>query len=161
MLNSSRPADGEFNHDRLLLIVVGAHLKAEITHRPLAYRMREHILKWIERAIVGTGNHPSPPVEPLDPVVCSDVWYLNNPDLLERPAIAIGAPGLNAATAYLATRLPVALVMDDALQIQMDVELATLQVCLWGVDQRSTQSAIDLFAERYLDAFLKKSHAQS
>src|SRR4051794_33570264 len=31
---------------RVLLIVVGAHLQAEISDRPLAYRLREAVLRW-------------------------------------------------------------------------------------------------------------------
>lgn len=139
--------------DRLLLIVAGAHLQAEVTDRPLAYRLREQVLRWIETADPAAAGQASPPG--LEPVVCSDLWYLNNEELLERPAISIGGPGVNAATAFLAGRLPRAFVLDETFQVLLDPEFCARWACMWGVDHAATVSAVDLFAERYLDPFLR------
>ena len=68
---------------RLVLLVVGAHLEAEVTDRALGYRLREQILAWQAGA-----DCP----QPLRPVVCTDLWYLNNQPLRQRPAISIGRP---------------------------------------------------------------------
>ncbi|MCH7799407.1 MAG: hypothetical protein IID28_13335 [Planctomycetes bacterium] len=135
--------------DRLLLIVVGAHLQAEQEHRPLGYRLRESIVRW-------QAGHPQ--VTPLRPVLCTDLWYLNAEDLMQRPTIAVGAPGLNAVSAFFANRLPTALVIDQSLQVQLDPEFVTLRACVWGVDERATASGIDLFETRYLDGFLRSAH---
>jgi len=152
MLDPEAPP--EVDVDRLILIVVGAHLRAEMSDRPLAYRLRERVLRWLDQRV----KDPDDEIEPLDPIVCADLWYLNNEDLLQRPTIAIGAPGVNAATAYFANRLPVAFVMEDTLQVQLDVEFASHWGCLWGVNASATASAADLFAERYLDSFLRSVH---
>ena len=156
--------------DRLLLIVVGAHLRAEQSDRPLAYRLRERILRWIDGATgadtaenkAKTTADTPPPIPPpppalLEPLVCTDLWYLNNEELIRRPTITIGAPGVNACTAFLTQRLPSVFVIDDTLQVLMDPELTTLHACCWGVDQSATVSAVDLFAERFLDRFLNVS----
>ncbi len=135
--------------DRLLLIVVGAHLQAERDHRPLGYRLRESIVRW-------QAEHPQ--AVPLRPVLCTDLWYLNAEDLMQRPTIAVGAPGLNAVSAFFANRLPAALVIDESLQVQLDPEFVTLRACVWGVDERATASSVDLFETRYLDGFLRSAH---
>ncbi len=131
-----------------LLIVVGAHLLAEVSDRPLAYRLRERILRWLD-------EHLREGDRALDPIVCTDVWYLNNDDLLRDPAIAIGRPGLNAASAMLANRLPTAFLIDDTLQVQLDQEFVDQRACIFGADTQATASAADLFVERYLDAYLR------
>jgi len=140
-----------FDHERLVLIVVGSHLQAEILHRPAAYRMVRSIEEWIRR--------PSPDAasSPLQPVVCTDVWYLNNPDLQDRPTIAVGSPGLNAAAAHLAVRLPPAYVIDGVVQVSMDVDHPTLHACVWGPDGEATELAVRTFADRYLDEFLTQA----
>jgi hypothetical protein len=137
-----------FDHERLVLIVVGSHLQAEILHRPAAYRMVRSIEEWIRRP---SSEAVSPPFQP---VVCTDVWYLNNPDLHERPTIAVGSPGLNAAAAHLAVRLPTAYVIDGVVQVSMDVDHPTLHACVWGPDGAATDLAVRAFADRYLDGFL-------
>lgn len=156
--------------DRLMLIVVGAHLRAEVMDRPAAYRLRDRIQRWIdERArrdaraegytapIDGSGG-TSP--RGLEVVVCSDLWYLNNVDLMARPTIAVGAPGVNAAAAYMAGRVPAALTLDDSLQIHLDLEYCTLWSCLWGVSAAATHSAVQLFEQRYLEHFLRRAHGE-
>ena len=135
--------------DRLLVVFVGAHLRAELADRPLGYRLRESILQW-------QAGHPE--VTPLQPVVCTDLWYLNAEDLMVRPTISVGAPELNAVSAFFANRLPTALVIDDSLQVQLDPEFVTLQACVWGVNEEATATSVELFEKRYLDPFLRSAH---
>ncbi len=133
----------------LLLVVVGANPRAEVAHRPLGYRLCEEIRRWQRR---------TPQAHPLSPLVCTDLWYLNDQALMARPTIALGEPELNAVSAYFANRLPTALVIEQSLQVQLDPEFVELQACVWGVDDRSTAAGVEAFVERYLDAFLEESH---
>jgi len=137
----------------MLLIVVGAHLRAELNDRPLGDRLRDAVLRRQDE--LRSQQHDDGP--PLHAVVCTDLWYLNSKELLARPAIAIGDPTVNAATAYLSNRLPTAFVIENSLRIHLDLEYIDGQVCLWGVDPSATMSAIDMFVERYLDDFLKQA----
>ena len=82
-----------------MLIVVGAHLRAEVADRPLAYRLRERIHAWLEK--FGTGMNV-----PIMPVVCTDIWYMNQEPLQNRPTISLGGPGVNALSAYYGQKLP-------------------------------------------------------
>ena len=133
----------------LLLIVVGAHLRAEMADRPLGYRLRDKVVQWQEAEAEATS---------LIAMVCTDLWYLNAEQLMLRPTISVGPPEQNAVSAYFANRLPTALVIDDSLQVQLDPEFVTLQACVWGVDGRATTAAVDLFEQRYLDPFLRSAH---
>ena len=141
----------DVNAESPLLIVVGAHLQAEVEQRPLAYRLCDQIRRWQE-------DHNCTE-DGATPLVCCDLWYLNANDLLQRPVIAIGDPEFNAATAYLANRLPTALVVDDSLRVQLDPEFIDLKVCVWGVTPAATASGVELFSDRYLDAFLRAVHS--
>lgn len=132
---------------RLLPIVVGAHLRAEMAHRPLGYRLCDEISGWQRDA----GSESACPA----PILCTDLWYLNDQALMTRPTIALGGPELNAVSAYLANRLPTAFVIEQSLQVQLDPEFVTLQACVWGVDDRTTAAGLDVFVERYLDRFLR------
>lgn len=135
---------------RLLLIVVGAHLRAEVADRPLAYRLRERILRWLDEHSASGAEGRTPEV-----VVCSDIWYLNNDDLRAQPTISIGGPGVNALGAYLADRLETAFVIEDVLAVQVDLDFVDPVASCWGTTHASTVSAIDAFCERYLDPFLE------
>ena len=136
--------------DRLLLIVTGAHLGAEVHDRPVGYR-----LKTLIESRLGAG------AARLTPVVCSDVWYLNQEPLRRRPTISIGAPGVNALTAFLADKVPSAFTIDDVLVVQADLDWVDLVACCWGRDHDSTRGAVDAFAERYLGGFLEAASAVS
>lgn len=132
---------------RLLLIVVGAHLRAEVADRPLAYRLRERILRWLD-------ERDEVPAMP-DVVVCTDIWYLNNEELRAQPTISIGGPGVNALGAYLADRLETAFVIEDVLAVQVDLDFVDPVASCWGTTHAATVNAIDAFCERYLDSFLE------
>jgi hypothetical protein len=163
------------NTGDLLLVIVGAHLRAEASDRPLAYRLRDAIARWPRaacqaRSAAGQpdGRSTTPAAagaavapadsELLTPMVCSDLWYLNAPELMVRPAISIGDAEVNAASAYLANRVPAAFVLDDSYQILVDQEYLDLRACLWGVRPAATSAALEMFISRYLDAFLRAAH---
>lgn len=141
--------------DSLLLVVVGAHLKAEVADRPLAHSLQNRIGAWQRSAGCEHGQGG------LRTLICTDLWYLNDSDLLTRPAIIVGEPAVNAAAAYFANRLPTALVVDETYEVQLDVELIDLHVCLWGVNHEATAAAVEAFAGRYLDAFLRAAHGMA
>ena len=143
-------AHGEIDPKSLLLIVVGAHLRAEVDDRPLAYRLHERVLRR-QRELRDAGALDG---QPLEPLVCTDLWYLNDDELLGRPVIALGDPATNAATAYLSNRLPTALVVEPAFRVLLDPEFLDVQTCLWGVNPVATASAVDAFIQRYMDEFL-------
>jgi len=143
-----------FEDSEQLFIVVGADLRAEISDRPLAYRLCERIRQWQGLLAEHATAEPVTAIELASIIVCTDLWYLNSKDLMVRPVISIGDPGVNAATAYLANRLPTALVIEGRCRMHLDPEFIDPQACIWGVDVRATAEAIDVFAERYLDDFL-------
>lgn len=143
----------EIDTDKLLLIVTGAHLKAELIDRPHAYALQDRINDLLHRL---TGSTHAP----LQPLVCSDVWYLNNEELHVRPAIAVGGPGVNAFAAYLHQKLPTALAIEEQLVIQLDIEHVDPRVSLWGVDHRHTASAVELFEQKYLLEYLRAALAE-
>jgi len=128
-----------------VLLVVGAHLRAEREHRPLAYTLRDRLA-----AMIG-------PDGPLAPLVCTDLWYLNQPPLRARPTISLGSPAENALTAYLVDKLPVATAVEGLFAVQLDLEFIDLQACIWGADEDATAAAVDVFTDRYLDDFLRES----
>jgi len=136
----------------LVLIVAGAHPKAEMFDRPRAYALAARIDEWLRaRFQVDGGGGGGASVRPL---VVSDVWYLNDPSLRQCPTISIGSPGVNALSAYLGDKLPSAYVVDQSLMVQMDVELSDLLACCWGVGHQETSIATRVFEERYMAAFL-------
>ena len=132
-----------------LLIVVGSSLRAELSDRMLGYRLRERILSWQDEMSCDP---------PLLPVVCTDLWYLNADELRDRPVLTIGDPETNAATAYLAGKLPTAFIIDETLRVQLDLDYVDLRACIWGINPTTTVSAVDLFLERYLDGYLRSAH---
>ncbi|MBT8485326.1 MAG: hypothetical protein HKO59_06335 [Phycisphaerales bacterium] len=123
---------------RLLPIVVGAHLEAEWRDRPIAADLAAALTPALGRDC------------PLTPLVVSDLWYLNDQPLRVQPAITLGHPEVNAVTAYLATRVPTALLVEERFRVQLDPELIDLHVCLWGADPAGTAAAVDCFHERHL-----------
>jgi hypothetical protein len=145
------PAEPDAAIEDLLPIVVGSHLKAEFADRPLAERLRRLILSW-QAAVL------EPDDVALLPVVVSDAWFLNDRDLMRQPSIAIGAPGVNAASAHYAVRLPKSLVVEGVLCVQFDPEHLDGSVCLWGATPAGTESAVEAFAERHLDRYLRSMH---
>lgn len=136
---------------RRIAIVTGITPDAERHSRPLAQLVREHILAW---EAVELDDDPEGADAALDIAVCTDVWWLNNPEMRRCPTISVGSPQENALTAHLASRLPSVFTIDRRLIVQMDLDGAELQAACWGVDEESTSGAVDRFLEGYLDGFL-------
>jgi len=137
--------------DQLILIVVGAHLKAELGDRPAAYRLAELVSRRLEQA---DDASPFASLRGFRPVVCTDVWYLNQDALRHLPVVCVGGPAANAFAAFLADRLPSAAAVDGVMLVQFDVEAGEAIASCWGVDHIATTRAVEHFAERYLDEFL-------
>jgi hypothetical protein len=127
----------------LILIVVGTTLRAEDKDRPLAYRLADEIDNRLNDG------------SPSRPLVVSDVLYLNHSALADCPTISLGGPGVNRLTSMLSRELPSVLAVDNALVIQMDLEMKDRRCCLWGMDHAQTVQALDLFMNRgHLESFL-------
>ena len=133
-----------------LLIVTGSHLRAESADRPLAYQLQTQIEDWLT-------THEDALNVRIEPIVCSDIWFLNNQELQRRPVISIGGPGVNALAAYFAKFLP----SDEENEneprvlIQIDPEFTDLHACIWGTNNELTRKGVDLFADSYLDGYLR------
>lgn len=138
----------ELDDAQLILIVVGAHLRAEVGDRPLAYKLHNRISAWLDKRSEMLGLT-------IVPMVCCDVWYMNQQALHGRPTISVGGPGVNALSAYFAQKLTAALARDDHLIVQLDAEFVDLRACIWGMDHAQTVRAVDLFVEKYLDGYLR------
>lgn len=141
----------EIDTDRLISIVVGVQLRAELGDRPLAYRIEQEVLTRLEAAL-GKPAEGEPPR--LAPIVLSDVYYLNHDELQSRPAISVGGPGMNALSAMLVDKLPTVVAIEKTLVIQMDLEMTDQRCAVWGMDHLDTVRAVDLFVAKYLDPFL-------
>ena len=153
MVEETPEVDAGVGVSNLLLIVVGAHLRAEVADRPLAYRLCDRIETWLEE------HAPDMNVR-LAPVVCSDIWYVNQQPLQKRPTVSLGGPGVNALSAYYANKLSSALVHDNQMVIQLDPEYVDLRVCVWGMDHEQTVHALDVFDAKYLDGYLRAAVTQ-
>lgn len=141
----------EIDTDRLICIVVGVQLRAELGDRPLAYRIEQEVRSRLE-ALLGKPPEAQPPR--LAPVVISDVYYLNNDEIQTRPTISVGGPAMNALSATLVDQLPTAVAIEKTLVIQMDVEMTDPRCAVWGMDHLDTVRAVDLFVGKYLDTFV-------
>jgi hypothetical protein len=144
----------------MVLIVVGARLESEIAERPLAAELRDAIERCAAGAAMGD-ELPGDADEAMTPVVCTDVWYLNDPSLSGLPVICIGPPEHNAATAYFASKLPTAFVVEGSYRVQLDPEWLDLTVCIWGVRTSDTAAGVRLFCERYLEEFMRAAREGS
>ncbi len=151
MAKPQSAAPASIDIDTLVLIVVGAHPRAELHDRSAAYRLRQRAADWLANRPIEKGHHPLD----LQPLVVTDVWYLNDPSLRSCPTISVGGPGVNALSAFLGDKLPSAFVVDDVLMVQLDVGLEELTACCWGVDPDATRAAVDAFSERYLESFME------
>jgi hypothetical protein len=141
--------------DRLIAIVTGIQLRAELGDRPLAYHVEREVREFLDAHLPERqpGERPQ-----LAPVVVSDVFYLNNDAHQSRPTIAIGGPGMNALTATLVEELPTALAIDETLVIQMNLDAGAEDAhrcAVWGMTHLDTVRAVETFiAKGYLATFL-------
>ncbi len=131
--------------DNVIPIVVGAHLRAELGDRRRGYYLGEAMVQWMEQHEI-TG--------PPWPLVCADLWYLNDTELRTRPTICIGQPDVNAATAAMSPKLETILLADDAYRILGDAEYIDLKYCLWGIDDKHTNQCLEQFIKTVLPNFL-------
>ena len=142
----------DIDPERLIWIVTGVQLKAELGDRPLAYRIEQEI-----RSRLATLLPSAEPGEPprLAPVVVSDVYYLNNDEAQKAPTISIGGPGMNALSASLVEQLPTPVAIENTLVVQMDLEMNDHRCAVWGMNHLDTVRAVDTFiAKGYLDTFI-------
>ena len=137
--------DETVNIDNVIPIVIGTHLRAELGDRRRGYYLKEAIVDWMEQQEL---------FGPPWPLVCSDMWYLNQADLRTRPTICIGQPELNAATAALSPKLETVLLTEDAYRIQCDPEYVELRCCMWGIDDEHTNQCVDQFIKNMLPNFI-------
>jgi hypothetical protein len=141
----------EIDTDRLICIVVGVQLRAELGDRPLAYRIEREMRTRLEAAL---GKPPEGEPPRLSPVVISDVYYLNSEEMQARPAVSVGGPAMNALSALLADKLPTAVAIEDTLVIQMDLDMEDRRCAVWGMNHLDTVRAVELFISKYLDVFV-------
>ncbi len=137
--------DETVNIDQVIPIVVGTHLRAELGDRRRGYYLGEAIVQWMEQNQI-TG--------PPWPLVCSDMWYLNQAELRSRPTICIGQPEINAATASLSSKLDTAILAENAYRIQCDQEHIDLKCCMWGIDDAHTNQCVEQYIKHILPKFL-------
>ena len=141
----------DIDTDRLICIVVGVQLRAELGDRPLAYRVEQEVRDRLDAAL---GKPPEGGPPRLAPVVLSDVFYLNSEELQARPCISVGGPAMNAVSAMLVDKLPTAVAVEDTLVIQMDLDMDDQRCAVWGMNHLDTVRAVELFVSKYLDTFL-------
>ncbi len=142
----------DINTDRLVLVVVGAHIRAEVYDRAPAMRLREAIDETVagrwRDAGQGTDKQGAPQV-----IVLTDLWRLNDPLLAPLPQVSVGHPEVNALSAFLADKVPPAYVVDGELAVQFDAAAPEAVALCWGIDHAATDRAVDEFMARYLGAF--------
>ncbi len=126
-----------------VLLVVGYGILPEEEDRPVAYELKRAIKSRCDGA------------DDRSAVVVTDMWMLNL-DLAEMfPAIAIGGPAVNAFAAQIYEDLPLAFTRDQRVFIQMNQDSGK-RAALWGLDQRGTREAAELFVkDGLLDRFLE------
>ncbi|MEM8758441.1 MAG: hypothetical protein AAGF47_11745 [Planctomycetota bacterium] len=136
------PVSPEHDPASLVLVVVGAHLRAELGDRAAGM--------WL------TGRLDAA-VRPLRLRACTvtDLWQINDTRLAGCPAVSVGGPTVNALTARLADRLPSVLSVEGRLIVQMDLEGIELSAACWGDTHAATRRACELFDEKYLGAFVE------
>ena len=137
--------DKPIESDQVLPIVVGAHLRAEVGDRARANQVKDAIVGWMKENDI---------TDPPWPLVCSDLWYLNQIELKTQPTICIGHPEINAATAAIAAALQTVALVDDSYRIQLDPEYIDCTCCFWGVDDAHSEHATVAFIVDFMPELL-------
>jgi hypothetical protein len=130
-----------------LVIVVGAHPRAELMDRAPAYWLASRLAE-VWRTETGKD------AEPGEILVCADLWYVNDRELVALPTIAVGAPDRNAFAAYLADKLPSVHVVDDVLMVQAEISFEAALACCWGVDAQATRRAVEVLLSKFGDTLV-------
>lgn len=139
--------------DRLLWIITGVQLTAELGDRPLAYRVEGEVRRLLAELL---GPAPEGELPLLSPAVISDVYYLNSDEAQTRPLISIGGPGVNAVAGALVNEVPTIVAIENTLVVQMDLEMNDLRCAVWGMDHLDTVRAVDLFLTRgHCETFIR------
>ena len=136
---------------RLLPVVVGAGPRSELADRPLAHGIVDAI----------RNSDDLPPAADLHPLIVTDLWYLNDRDLMLQPTISIGDPEQNAASAFYGGRLPTMLMVEEQYRVLMDQDAGIGHACLWGTSHAATITAVEAFIERCLPSFLQRAALRS
>jgi len=136
----------ELDVNQTILIVVGSDIKPEEKDRPIAYRLKGQI-----------ESHPAYGKLPFRKcIVISDSLYEEDKIIQVCPTICIGGPGVNAAAARLFKTLPIYHNHNDRFFIQLDADRKARVISIWGMDQSSTEEAVNYFmAAGLLNEFLK------
>ena len=144
------PLSPDIDPARLVPVVVGGHLRAEIGDRPAAGWLAERL---DERLLACSAG--------LRSCVLTDVWFLNDDRFRDRPVVSVGAPDVNALTAFLADKLPSVLSQELVYVIQLDLEFESLEAACWGSTHEATAAACELFVDRHMDRYADALAARS
>jgi len=133
--------------NQTILVVVGSEVKPEEKDRPLAYKLMNQIGQ--------SEKYGGQPFRKC--VVISDLLFENDKIIQVCPTIAIGGPGVNLVSAKFVDKLPVSVNRDNQFFIQSESDFKTNRVSIWGMDQATTNDAIDEFVNSgMLEKFLGK-----
>jgi hypothetical protein len=137
----------ELDVQQTILIVVGSDIKPEEKDRPIAYKLKQRIEQ--------SPKYGSLPFRKC--IVITDALFESDKIIQICPTIIIGGPGVNAISAQLVEKLPIHINKDDRYFIQFDENAPGNRVSLWGINQETTEEAVDCFiAKGLLDRFLAK-----
>jgi hypothetical protein len=139
---------------RLLLIVTGSTLRAEELDRPLGYYLKQRI----EGALAAGQDSPKHGHDLSDYQVrvVADFRWIHDEFLQNLPTISLGGPGVNALAHRWLEEIPISLAYNERYFIQMDPDLAEPRVSIWGMDNATTQIAVSVFLDRFLNRFLER-----
>lgn len=127
-----------------VLIVTGSTLDAERLDRAPAYAVRARVQAALDRG-----------PESATAVVCGDLWYLSQESLRSHPVVSVGPPERNALSAFLITRLPRVMSVDDEVALHLDLHGVERVACCWGAGVDGTERACGVFVERYLEEWAR------
>lgn len=138
------PAPDDRTHPTVVHLVVGSIDAAQAHDLPVASRLRHALDAALRARAAHAAAH-----------IITDFERLADDALAHLPCICIGHPEVNALSAFLADKLPPALVIDGALAVQFNLADREPVALLWGVDHHATARAAELFTQRFLDAFAR------
>ncbi len=148
------PARERPDPDQAIFIVTGSTLSAEAFDRPLAYALRERLLACAAEHGLSAGSGEGE----LGVLVLSDLWYVNQPALADRPVISIGPPNSNALTAALADKLPSIHAIEGRHVVQFDPDGFAVAALCWGEGDEETARAVAWFGEHALADFVRAAN---
>lgn len=129
-----------------IYLVTGSTPDAETHDRPEAYRLAAAVSDLLAAEFPDVARRP---------IVCGDIWYLNQDHLRAEPAIALGPPQSNAFTAFLADKLPSLRVVDDRWIVQGNPDFDPPLAACWGAAPHFTRTAVEVFTTEYAASYLE------